>query len=479
MILPVLLKDFYKCDHRSQYPKGTELVYSNFTPRGSRIPNVNGVVVFGLQYFIKEYLINRFNEGFFKRPKDEVVKEYKRILDNSLGKDAVSVNHIAELHSLGFLPIQIKALPEGSICPMRIPMMTLWNTKPAFFWLTNFLETILSSVLWGAMTSATIAREYRKLLDQYAFVTSDTPEFVDWQGHDFSMRGMFGSEASQISGAAHLLSFTGTDTIPAIPFLEKYYGADCEKELIGGSVPATEHSVMCMGGKEDEVETFRRLLTTVYPTGVVSVVSDTWDYWKIFDTILPTLKDTIMSRNGKLVIRPDSGDPVSVICGTESTKGTIELLWRIFGGTINSKGHKQLDPHIGVIYGDAITLERAAAICAGLMERGFASTNVVLGIGSYTYQYNTRDTFGFAMKSTYGVVNGIPHNIFKDPVTDNGVKRSAKGLLRVVKNPSNHLVLEEEVTWIEEGGLLKTVFKDGELVKEYSLADIRKRLKEQ
>lgn len=480
MILPIALTDGYKADHRRQYPKGTELIYSNFTARGSRIPGVDRHVVFGIQYFIKDYLLRRFNEGFFKKPKNEVVAQYKRRIDTYLGKDAVPVEHIAALHELGYLPLHIKALPEGSLCKLRVPCVTLWNTKPEFFWLTNFIETILSNVLWGMMTSATIAHQYRKILDGYAQKTSDIPEFVQWQGHDFSMRGMFGLEAALMSGAGHLLSFTGTDTIPAIDFLEQFYGANSEKELIGGSVAATEHSVMCAGGKESEVETYKRLLTEVYPSGIVSVVSDTWNYWEVLEKTLPELKDVIMKRNGKLTIRPDSGDPVKIICGDDEEwshssqwKGSIRMLWGIFGGTVNSKGYKQLDPHIGLIYGDSITLERCEEICKQLEQIGFASTNVVLGIGSFTYQYNTRDTLGFAMKSTYAEVKGKPYNIFKAPKTDSGIKNSAKGLLRVESDGS----LKEEVSWEQEGGRLETVFLDGKLVKDQTLSEIRNRLR--
>jgi nicotinamide phosphoribosyltransferase len=482
MILPILYKDFYKTDHRRQYPKGTELVYSNFTARGSRIEGVDKIVVFGLQYFIKDYLLRRFNDGFFSKPKAEVISQYKRRIDTSLGKDAVSTEHLEALHDLGYLPIEIKALPEGSICPLRVPVLTIKNTKPEFFWITNFLETILSNVLWHPMTSATIAFEYRKLLNKYATLTSDMPDFVQWQGHDFSMRGHSSFESSIVSGGAHLLSFTGTDTIPAIDWLEHFYNANSETELIGGSVPATEHSVMCLGSKETEFETYARLITEVYPKGIVSIVSDTWDYWKVLTETLPALKNRIMSREGKLVIRPDSGDPVKIVCGdphapegSPENKGTIQILWDIFGGDVNSKGFKQLHPTIGCIYGDSITLDRCDQICQGLANKGFASTNMVFGIGSFTYQYVTRDTFGFAMKATYGVVNGQPLEIFKDPKTDNGVKKSARGLLRV----NEDLTLSESVTPEEEAqGLLTTVFKDGHLVKEYSLKDIRNRLNE-
>lgn len=479
-ILPVLAKDFYKTGHINQYPKNTQFIYSNITPRGSRIAGIDKVVVFGIQGMCKDFLIEQYNEHFFYQPKYKVVEHYKRRMDTALGKDMAPWKHIAELHDLGYLPIQIKALKEGSLCPLRVPFMTIKNTHPDFFWLTNDLEAVICDEIWHPMTSATIAHEYRKMLDKYCKETSDMESFVDWQGHDFSMRGMSGLQAAIVSGAAHLLSFKGTDTILAIDYLEQYYKANAEKELIGGSVPATEHSVMCMGGSESEFDTYKRLISEVYPSGIVSIVSDTWDYWSVLTKTIPSLKKEILSREGKLVIRPDSGDPVKIICGDRDSdnptvrKGSVELLWDTFGGTINEKGFKQLDSHIGVIYGDSITLERCNAICEGLKRKGFASTNVVFGIGSYTYQYVTRDTFGFAMKATWGVVDGEEMNIFKDPKTDNGLKKSAKGLLRVNKDMS----LSEEVSVEEEtGGELKTVFLNGQMINEYSLEQIRERLK--
>ena len=479
MIPTINLKDFYKTDHRRQYPDGTEMVYSNITARGSRVEGIDSVVVFGIQYFLKDYLIRRWNEGFFKQPKDKVVKAYKRRLDTSLGPNAVPIEHIAALHDLGYLPIEIKALEEGTSCPMRVPFLTIKNTIPEFFWLTNFLETIMCNVVWGPVTSATTARQYKRILTRYAKETSGMPDFVQWQGHDFSMRGMFGLEAALMSGAGHLTSFTGTDTIPAIDFLETFYNADAEKELIGGSVPATEHSVMCMGGLESEIQTYERLLTVVYPKGIVSIVSDTWDFWQALRN-LTKIKDVIMSRDGKLVVRPDSGDPVNIICGDDSFpvgsdeyKGAIQVLWEMFGGTTNSKGFKQLDTHIGLIYGDSITLDRCEQICSRLKAKGFASTNVVLGIGSYTYQHVTRDTFGIAMKSTYGIIKGNKYEIYKTPKTDSGIKNSAKGLLRV----NDDFTLSECVTPAQEQeGLLKTVFLNGKITKETSLQAVRDRV---
>ncbi|WKB79883.1 nicotinate phosphoribosyltransferase [Cellulophaga lytica] len=480
---PLLYTDGYKVDHRRQYPEGTTLVYSNWTPRKSRIDAIDEVVFFGLQYFIKKYIIEEFNTNFFNKPKKEIAEKYSRRINNYLGPNSVGIKHIEDLHDLGYLPMVIKALPEGSSVPIRVPMMTMYNTLPEFFWLTNYFETILSTTIWMPCTSATIAKQYRKILDKYAKETSTALEFVDWQGHDFSMRGIAGMEAAVMSASGHLLSFSGTDTIPAIDFLEEYYNANSDNELVGGSVAATEHSVMCMGTNTGEQETFKRLITEVYPNGIVSIVSDTWDLWKVLTEYLPNLKEDVLARDGKVVIRPDSGDPADIICGNpngkteEEKKGVIELLWEIFGGQTNSKGYKELDPHIGAIYGDSITTARATDICERLKQKGFASTNVVLGIGSFTYQYNTRDTFGFAMKATYGEVNGEGREIFKDPITDDGTKKSAKGLLKIEKENGTYKLVDQ-VNWEQEKtGELKEVFKDGKLLIDDSLQDIRNRVR--
>ncbi|KOS04898.1 nicotinate phosphoribosyltransferase [Flavobacterium akiainvivens] len=479
---PLLLTDGYKTDHRRQYPDGTTLVYSNWTPRKSRIEGAEEVVFFGLQYFIKKYILQDFERDFFSRPKDEVVARYARRINNYLGENQVGSDHIAALHDLGYIPMVFKALPEGAKVPVRVPMFTMYNTLPEFFWLTNYFETLLSAVVWMPCTSATIAARYRSVLDAYAAETSSVPEFVNWQGHDFSMRGMAGIEAAVSSAAGHLLSFTGTDTIPAIDFLEEYYNANSDTELVAGSVAATEHSVMCMGTNEGEFETFKRLICDVYPKGIVSIVSDTWDLWKVLTDYLPRLKDVIAGRDGKVVVRPDSGDPVDILCGNpngktvEEQKGVVELLWDTFGGSTNSKGYRELIPQIGAIYGDSITIARAIDICERLKAKGFASTNVVLGIGSYTYQYNTRDTFGFAMKATYGEVNGQGREIFKDPVTDDGTKKSAKGLIKIVKENGAYTLIDQ-VSWEEERtGELKEVFRDGTLLVDQSLAEIRSRV---
>jgi nicotinamide phosphoribosyltransferase len=478
---PFLLTDYYKVGHVFQYPNNTSLVYSNLTPRNSRFPEMESMVFFGLQYFLKEYLVGYFNDNFFKQPKETVLADYQRRIRTSLGADLPTYQHIERLHDLGYLPIEIKALPEGSKVPMKVPCITIVNTLPEFYWLTNFLETILSATIWQPCTSATIAYEYRKLLNNYADETGVPKEFVQWQGHDFSFRGMSSYESAVLSGMGHLLSFTGTDTIPAIDALEQYYNANADKELIGGSVAATEHSVMCSGSKDGELETFKRLITEVYPGGIVSIVSDTWDLWKVCTEYLTALKESVLQRDGKVVIRPDSGDPVKIICGDANAKteverkGVVELLWDVFGGTITDKGFKLLDSHIGAIYGDSINLERAKAICEGLKAKGFA-TQVVFGIGSFTYQYNTRDTFGMAMKATYVEVDGEGREIFKNPITDDGTKKSATGLLQV-KKVGGKYILNDKVSWEEEkDSALETVYKNGVITKEYALREIRERL---
>lgn len=478
-ILAALRKDGYKVGHVKQYPADTTLVYSNYTPRKSRIEDSDGMIAFGIQGFIKEVLIDYWNQNFFWWPRDAVMKEYAKRIDNYLGP-GMNYDHIGKLWDLRYLPIEIKCVPEGTIVPFRVPVFTIKNTLPEFYWVTNMIETDISNGVWHPMTSATTALRYRRVFEKYAKLTGADPSFVKWQGHDFSYRGLYSLDGAASSGAGHLLCFTGTDTIPAIDYLEQFYGADCEKELIGGSVPATEHSVMCMGGKQDELATIKRLITEVHPTGIVSIVSDTWNLWDVLTKYLPQLRSIIINRTGKVVIRPDSGDPVKIICGDPASDegraklGVIQLLWYWFGGTTNAAGYKVLDPHVGCIYGDSITPERQVAILEGLKNLGFASSNVVLGVGSYTYQYVTRDTYGQAFKATYGEVGGVGYPIYKDPVTDDGTKKSATGLLKVYHNPVGKVEVMENVDWnAEQTGLLQTIFKDGKQFNIQTLAQIR------
>jgi len=476
-------KDAYKIGHKDQYPIGTTEIYSNLTARSGKLANIpdsKGIYFIGLQYFIINYLINEWNDTFFSKQKHEVVSKYQRRVSNILGY-TVNIEHIEALHDLGYLPIVIKALPEGSFVNYGVPFLTIKNTKPEFFWVTNMLESVMSAELWQPITSATTYMAYKKLFHKFAEETGVDKESIPYQGHDFSFRGMAGRHAAAISGFSVLAAgCIGTDCVSAIDIAEECYGADSDLEVIGQSVNATEHSVMCSNGKETEIATFNRLITEIYPIGIVSIVSDSWDFWQVVTDYLPQLKDIIMSRNGKVVIRPDSGDPVDIICGDKNApinspeyKGLIECLWDTFGGTISDTGYKVLDDHIGAIYGDSITYERAEQILSRLKDKVFASSNIVLGIGSYTYQYVTRDTHGMAVKSTHAIINGEYTPIFKEPKTGDGLKKSAKGYLMVERVGDEYRLRDNVDSKAEKHGCLETVFKDGQLAKRTTLKEIR------
>jgi nicotinamide phosphoribosyltransferase len=482
-IFPLLQTDAYKIDHRRQYPDGTKAVYSNYTNRGSRIEGIDHVVHFGLQAFLQSYCIEAF-EPFFAASEDEVAELYKDAIVNIIGPNEVGEEHIRALHRLGFLPLRFSAVPEGTLVPLRVPSFTIENTLPEFFWLTNFIETVVSAHVWHPSTVATIASTYRTVLENAAALTGTPFEAVDFQLHDFSYRGQVGTEAAAISGLGHLLSFKGSDTLPCFDYARRFYAGD--NGLVLASVAATEHSVMCAGGMDDEFGTYDRLLD-LYPSGIVSIVSDTWDLWKVITEILPQLSEKIMAREGKVVIRPDSGDPVDILCGTvvgwgedyatPSEKGVVQLLWEEFGGTINDLGYMELDSHIGAIYGDSITLDRAAQITSRLALKGFASGNVVFGVGSYSYQYITRDTFGSAMKATWVDILGVGRDIQKSPVTDSGLKKSATGRLAVLPDGQGSLRLVEKATPEDEANsVLQPVWENGKFLQYQSLADVRKHL---
>lgn len=803
-INPMLSIDSYKTSHVKQYPLGTTSLYSNFTARSDKYFQAleeyydHKVVFFGIQGFIKDVLIEQFQNGFFKRPHDEVVGECYDILSKVTGNRDIDISNISDLHKLGYLPLKIKALPEGSSVNIKIPLLTITNTLPEYFWLVNYIETMLSTYMWKPITSATIAKQYYKLVRDYADKTCDNYDHMQYQCHDFGCRGMGSMEDAMKSSAGHLLYFTGSDTIQSNVWLQQYYKVNDPDYVYSTAVPGTEHSVMCVGKKENECETYKRLIHE-FPKGIFSIVSDTWDIWKVLTNYLPKLKKDIEDRDGTIVIRPDcltsdteiltpqgwkcftdltedslvaqvsednktfefvkpsriinhpykgtmyhfknssgscditvtpnhrmvlkntdgtetimeaeelyaktnepndyngissvlyyspssdtdndlsekdkllvqyfneygkvysdmeddkehlynvfdntcrgpyspaitmsldsnsdmrvamrvcrsmgydesssedyglftddmsehidflnnktlsttwvqkfvslvgstckmlpvsvfnnkcmdllkrvlplagytfdqadtnetiiltirkveqqvnwnnvfsykteyngtvhcvtvptgkilvkrnncvlvtgnSGDQVKILCGNKGKKdvsfaehsGCLELLWNEFGGTYNRKGYRVLNPKIGLVYGDGITLQKASAILNEMQHMGFASSNITLGVGSYTYQYNTRDTFGFAIKATHAVVNNESIDIFKDPITDDGVKKSAKGLLRVEKEHGEYVLYEQQTPEQEEQGELKTVFLDGELVREVTIEDLRQYVK--
>lgn len=481
---PILWTDGYKLCHKDQYPSGTNWVYETWTPRMSRVEGVRHVVFFGLQGALAE-LAETFDENFFSQSEEQVVADYQEAIENIFEKTNPyfaahhSPEHILKLHRLGYLPIKVKAMREGSFVPVGVPMFTIENTHPDFFWLPGYLETQLSSYIWSAMTSATLADKYKRILTGYANISGD-PSRTFMQAGDFSMRGLSSPESAYRTAGGHLLSFGVSATVSAREYLKAYYFAD---RNVQAYTPSTEHSVMCSYG-DREREAYEHLMTNVYPSGNISIVSDTYDLWNVVDNVLPQLKEVIMQRDGKVVIRPDSGEPIDILCGDANSdnetvrKGIIERLYEIFGGTINDKGYKELDPHIGVIYGDSITPERAEKICSGLVEKGFASTNAILGIGSYTYQYVTRDTFGFALKGTAEEDNGVFKAIQKSPKTDTGnFKKSQRGLVVVIEDGGDYKMIDdlnpETIKQYQERDLLQDFFVDGKFIRTHKFEDIR------
>ena len=481
-INPMLLIDFYKAVHAEMLPKNITKSVSYFTPRMSRVKRWDKVVMFGLQGFIKTYLVDYFNEEFFQKPFEQVIGEYKRIMDATLGQNAYKIEKIEKLHKLGYLPIEIVALPEGARVPMHVPMFGITNTHPDFAWLPQSLESLISAESWHPMLAATVGYTYRQIVNEYYEKTCDDDISRARVLGAFDFRGEECTDSAVKAGAGWCLSFLNTATVPTIPYLEQNYNCDCTKEPVAFGSPSTEHSVMCSNYAidGDEVTLLKRLLKEIYPDTSFSVVLDSYDYWNIIDHVLPQIKDEILAHNGCMLMRGDSGDCVEVV-----TK-TVFKLWDEFGGTINSKGYKVLDPHVKAIYGDSITVQRCEQIYKILEEAGFACSNVALGVGSFSFQCIeedgilkpfTRDTFSSCIKATYCEINEKPFPIFKNP-KEGGFKKSQKGCCIVTKTEDGYQFTDGH-TWqqaCESENELVTIFKDGKLLKEQSLQEIRSKL---
>lgn len=532
-INPIFNTDAYKLSHKKFETSDTEYVQANFTPRSFRLSSIplDKAVVFGTQRTVRK-LVDIWRENFFDRPKEEVMKEAHRIFSVYLGMSKDDLKHFEDLHNLGYLPLRIKALPEGSRVSAKTPILLIENTQPEYSWLVTYLETWISTEMWLPMTSATTVYEFRKLVNEHAMKTTGSIVGTEFQLHDFSYRGM-GPDEAGASGAGFLLSSWGTDTIPAICELEYYYDADIEKEPVAFSVPATEHSVTCVGiAVNGEKETIRNWITNVFPTGIVSIVSDTLDFFKVITEYATDLKDDILNRKvndiglAKVVFRPDSGDPVKILTGYKviyfsdtyamedyidakglsecafevvnvdgdyfefdsltgnlgkslseaEVKGAVECLWDIFGGTITEQGYKVLNERVGLIYGDSITYDRAEQIMERLAEKGFASTNCVFGVGSYTMRYVTRDTLGSAVKVTWAQVDGVEYAVAKDPKTDSGIKKSAKGYLDVIEVDGDFKLVESSMKIDRPQSAMKEILYNGNLENQTTLSEIRNRL---
>jgi len=498
---PLLCTDFYKVTHCDQYPKGLTKLVSYYTPRMSRLSDTQKITMFGLQAFIRDYLINAFQQHFFNRNIEDVVFEYKRVLNYTISTDGIGEDRLRALHALGYLPLMICAVPEGTRTNVGVPQIEISNTHPDFVWLVNSIETMLSCSMWHTQISAEVGYRYRQIVDKFVRLTCDDSVDPRRMLGDFSMRGQESVESATKSSAAWLLSFYNTATIPAILWLEDHYRCNVDTDdIVGYGAISTEHSVMCsnFAVDGDEITHIRRLLTEIYPHQNFSMVSDSYDYWNLVENILPQLKDEILAHDGCLSIRGDSGDPVEIVTQT------VFKLWDIFGGSVNSKGYKLLDPHIKAIYGDSITPQRCQRIYEILTEAGFAVNNVILGVGSFSmqcledveaefdlerdqyvdrkvYSPYTRDTFGIAVKATYAEnVEGKPIIIYKNPKTDTGhFKKSQRGCCVVYKTEEGDYSYADyqtfELAHVDFGKVneLKPVFCDGIELLTYTLDDVR------
>lgn len=471
-INPLLLTDVYKMGHMEQYKPGTNKVYSYLIARkGNKLPKV---LFFGLQYYLKKYLGIRITA--------EHVQEFLKYRKRILGTEAPQhiVDKLNKLVEDGFFSLKIKAVPEGAIVPAGNILASVTNTKDHAYWQVGFIESLLLKV-WNTCTVASYSRKLKDLVSKFGQETCDNLSHVPFAVHDFGYRGVSSEETAALSGAAHLINFLGSDTVPAIKFLDDHYEGNKSK-FVGLSVPAGEHSCACSYGREGELDYFKRMLE-IYPAGIVSIISDTYDLWNVLTNFAVQLKDQILNRTGKVVFRPDSGNPLHIICGDPNApegspekKGALALLGEVFGYTVNQKGYKVLNPQVGLIYGDGFYYERFELVLQTMKEQGWATSNLVVGIGGLLLQNHNRDEQGYAFKATYSEVNGIPQELFKDPITDPG-KKSHKGLMRLdYQIVDNNYVWKttDQVSWEEEAkGELKEVFLNGEQKSFHTLESIR------
>ncbi|AYV78294.1 MAG: nicotinate phosphoribosyltransferase [Edafosvirus sp.] len=472
----LLATDVYKLGHLEQYVDGCTNVYSYLMARSNK--NYERSVFFGLQYYLKEYL----SRPITKEMADDFLIKRKQILGSN-SEDVI--NKIYALAKLGYFPLKIKAVPEGTVIENRNVLMTITNTLPEFYWVVGFVESLLLKV-WYSTTVATTSFHYRQTVEKYFNETVDADQnfLKPFQVHDFGYRGDSSEESAGISGMSHALSFIGSDTVVTLPFANKYYNGESENKPIILSVPASEHSTMCSFGVDNELGAYRHMLKT-YPTGIVSIVSDTYDIWRVLTDYAEILKEDILKRDGKVVFRPDSGNPEYIICGdptaipnSNAWKGAIRLLDEKFGSTVNKKGFKVLNPKVGLIYGDGMYLARYMKTLERLKEMGYASSNLVIGVGGIL-RFHSRDTLGFAIKATNVIVNGKSMAIKKDPITDPG-KKSHTGLLMLDKELDGSWVTKDNVSIDdEEKGYLKIVFDNGKLLCDESIHTLRQRLEKQ
>lgn len=451
----LLRTDSYKITHWKQYPPGTQHIYSYFESRGGMFPNT---VFFGLQYYLRSYLQGpRFTLEDVRSADDFCRAHFGALLFNREGW-----TRMFEKHG-GRLPVRIRAIAEGTVLPTRNVLMTIENTDIEFPWVTNYIETMLVKV-WYPITVATLSREIKKVVLDALERTGD-PSLLPFKLHDFGYRGVSSEETAAIGGAAHLVNFLGTDTLAGITMLKEHYDA---KDMPGFSIPASEHSTITAWGKEHEADAYRNMLHA-YPTGLVACVSDSYDVYNACEKLWgELLKPDVEKRQGTLVVRPDSGDPIRVL-----TK-VFEILGEKFGYTTNAKGYRVLPPYLRVIQGDGVNMFTIQNTLFHLSKfNGWSADNLAFGMGGALLQQLNRDTLQFAFKCSAAKVGNEWRAVFKDPVTDPG-KNSKRGRLALVHSSEGYRTVEDVQDELPED-LLQTVFENGEIVREYDLTSIRER----
>ncbi len=463
----MLRTDVYKMGHMEQYPPGTTKVYSYLLARSDK--KMPSTLFYGLQYYLKLLEVKPTQEMM-----DEFLVYRKRILGFDASQDVK--DKLSALVKLGYIPLKIKAVREGSIIPVRNVLMTLESTVPGFHWVVGFFESLLLKV-WNTCTVASYSKKLKDLCKRFADETCDDDGHRPFQVHDFGYRGCSSDETAMLSGSAHLINFLGTDTVLALKMIIDTYGCS---EPIGLSVTASEHSVVCAYGKEREFDAFEHMLKLV-PTGIISQISDTYDLWNVLTNFAEKLKSRILDRDGKFVFRPDSGDPPKIICGDGDAEtgspewfGALRLLDKNFGSKKNKKGYRVLNPKVGLIYGDGMFYERFERTLEMMRDMKYASSNLVIGSGGILLQQHNRDDQGYAIKATFAEVNGEMRELVKDPITDHK-KKSHKGLVALLKDDDGRYFTKDQCTAEEEAkSLLETVYLNGKITRTTTFDEIRK-----
>lgn len=449
----ILLTDSYKVGHWPQYQPGTTNVYSYFESRGGLFP---ATVFFGLQYLLKKYLCPPVTLADLDEAKAVYAAHFES--DKLLNYDGWEK---LIWRYRGALPVRIKAVPEGTLVPTSNVLMTVENTDPDFPWLTNYLETLLSQV-WYPTTVATISYFVRQKILQYLEETGD-PAGADFKLHDFGFRGVSSVESAGIGGAAHLTSFLGTDTVHALTTLRRYYGAD----MAGFSVPAAEHSTITSWGKTGELDAYRNMIEKYGDFPIYSVVSDSFDIYAVCrDMFGGALKDEVLSANGTLVVRPDSGDPPKVVVDL------LDILGEKFGCEWNAKGYKVLNPKVRMIWGDGLDPKMIESILFRMKLKNWSADNITFGMGGGLLQKVNRDTQKFAFKCSSVVVDGQQRNVFKQPVTDPG-KNSKRGRLSLVHGDISGW--QTVIGGDQLDDKMVVVYENGRLERDWTLDEVRQR----